>query len=181
VWAEYYRLWKEEGWTQQQIADAKDVKQQTASLRLRLHEVLPNAAKKAVTDELFDEGHCEAIISVLQDIGKLSDWITTTQAQTELTKQILNKHRGSSKGIKPTVANVRDAAKEWKEFIGKAESLLNDLPDEWQALFVQNLSSFVPNSSLMIPFLFGTNDWTTACKKHLRFEIGTSAFVTVAF
>lgn len=61
-------------------------------------------------DELLDEGHIEAISDVVFDVEHLQPWLTTHQAQTELTKQILDKHRGSSKGIKPTVKNVREAA-----------------------------------------------------------------------
>ena len=101
VWGEYHRLWKEEGWTQQQIADAKGCDKQVVSRRCKWHEFLPDVAKKAVFDDLLDEGHVEAISGVVFDIEYLCPWLTTQQAQTELTKQILDKHRGSSRGIKP--------------------------------------------------------------------------------
>lgn len=103
VWAEYYRLWKELGWIQQQIADAKAIHTETVRIRCKLHESCPDIAKKGTQDGILDEGHLIAIIAVAQDVLGLSPWLTSEQAQTELTKTILDKHRGSSTGIKPTV------------------------------------------------------------------------------
>lgn len=139
VWAEYWRLWKEEGWTQQQIADAKGVDKGTSSLRCKLHQELSPVAKKACLDELLEEGHCIAIISLSLDVQTFDPWLTTTQAQTELTQSILQKHRGSSKGDKPTVKYVRDQSRQWKEMIARAEALYQDLAKEgegWQVHYV---------------------------------------------
>jgi hypothetical protein len=71
-------------------------------------------------DGILDEGHIQPVFGVVVDIHYLQPWLTTAQAQTELTQEVLDKHRGSSKGVKPTVANVREAAKRWKDFIAKA-------------------------------------------------------------
>jgi hypothetical protein len=63
-------------------------------------------------------------------------WLTSEQAQTELTQDVLSKHRGSSAGAKPTVANVREQAKRWKEMIALAEKTYGELEGAWAARFV---------------------------------------------
>lgn len=77
VWAECYRLWKDEGWTQQQIADAKGWDVPTASRRAKWHTNLSKAARKAVCDGLLDEGHLIAINGVTCDITSLAPWLPT--------------------------------------------------------------------------------------------------------
>lgn len=111
VWAEYYRLVKEEGWSQQRIADAKRVDTATVSLRLKLFATLPQNARKATCAGTLDEGHLIAFDGVTCDITSLEPWLTTQQSQSELVAEILSKHRGSSEGVKPTVKVVREAAK----------------------------------------------------------------------
>jgi len=64
IWAEYHRLNKDEGWTQQRIADAKGVDVPTVSRRVRWHEKLPQVARKATCDGTFDEGHLIAFDGV---------------------------------------------------------------------------------------------------------------------
>jgi len=142
VWAECHRLYADEGWPQQRIADAKHEKQQTISLRIRLHDTLPDVVRKAVTDELLDEGHCEAIIGVLQDIGKLQPWLTTAQAQSELATEVLSRHTGTSVGVKPSVKVVREAAKRWKSLIQAAQDAYRSLPEgPWRERFVEILAA----------------------------------------
>lgn len=139
IWAEYWRLNKEEGWARERVAKAKGVHINTVGLRIRLHESAPSSMKKAVTDGVFDEGHCEAISAVVTDVCDLAPWLTSAQAQSELAEEVLGKHRGSSTGIKPTVAVVRAAAKRWKEMIAEAEARLEQVPEEWRARFVDLL------------------------------------------
>ena len=139
VWAAYWRLWKVEGWTQQRIADAKGVDVMVVSRRVRWHEGLPKAARKAVSDGILDEGHIEAIFGVTSDVASLAPWLTTEQAQTELTAEVLGKHRGSSVGIKPTVKVVREAANRWKDMIAQAETYHQTLDATWQAYFISRL------------------------------------------
>lgn len=140
IWAEYWRLNKELGWTQQRIADAKEIDRTTVVQRIGWHERLPNITRKAVLDGTFDEGHISAIWGVVLDVQQLHPWLTTEQAQTELTKEILEKHRGSSAGIKPTVKNVRAAADEWKHTINTAIAYYNQLPADYQPRFVELLT-----------------------------------------
>jgi hypothetical protein len=109
VWAEYHRLAKEEGWTQQRIADAKGVAQKQVSYRIKWHESLPETARKAVFDNILEEGHIEAVSDVVFDGEYLAPWLSISQAQTELVAEVLGKHRGTTAGIKPTVKVVREA------------------------------------------------------------------------
>lgn len=129
VWAEYHRLWKEEGWTQQRIARAKghvtkddEADETTVRLRCKLHTDLCDAARKATVDGMFDEGHGIAIIGLTVDVHDLQPWLTTAQAQAELVADVLSKHRGKTAGDKPTVKVVREHPKRWKELIAAAEA-----------------------------------------------------------
>lgn len=141
IWAECYRLWKEEDWTQQRIAKAKGWDERAVRLRCKLHDTLPMEAKKATGDSLLEEGHCEAIISVTGDVAGLAPWLTTEQAQSELVEDVLSKHRGSSAGKKPTVRVVREAAARWKSLIQAAEKGYLSLPEgAWRERFVDLLT-----------------------------------------
>ncbi len=104
MWAEYWRLWNEIEWSQEKIASVKGVNRQLVNLRIKFHESLHEKIKRRVSDKMLDEGHCEAIISIMSDIGHLQSWLTTSQAQIEFTNQLLDKPRGSSAGIKPETA-----------------------------------------------------------------------------
>ena len=106
MWAEYHRLWKDEGWTQQRIADAKGCDRRTVVRRCGFHESLCKAATDAVCDGMFDEGHCEAVSDVMCDVAQFGKWLTTEQAQTELVQAAMDSHRGKSEGIKPTVKSA---------------------------------------------------------------------------
>jgi len=101
---------------------------------------LPDIARKAVCDGMFDEGHLLPISTVLCDVTYFSPWLTTTQAQTELVKQVLDKHRGTSQGVKPTVKVVRQHAATWKEFIAEATKFCESLDDAWIKEFVSILA-----------------------------------------
>lgn len=140
VWAEYHRLARAEGWTQDRIARAKGCDVPTVSLRIKAHECAP-AIKAAALDGMFDEGHVVAVLGVSLDVQTLSSWLTTTSAQAELVDEVLSKHRGSTAGIKPTVAKVRDAAKRWKSFIADAGAKLDALPAGARESFVGRLSA----------------------------------------
>ena len=47
------------------------------------------ATATAVSDGILDEGHIEAIFGVTSDVASLAPWLTTEQAQTELTAEVL--------------------------------------------------------------------------------------------
>lgn len=142
LWAECYRLSKEEGWTQERIAAAKGWSQPAVSMRINWHLRLPQKARAAVYDGLLDEGHLQAVSSVVCDVI-YSEWLTTEEAQTELVQEVLTKHRGSSAGIKPTVKIVRDAAKRWKSLMHTAEEAYRSLPEDgpWRSQFVTTLAT----------------------------------------
>jgi site-specific DNA-methyltransferase (adenine-specific) len=139
VWAEYHRLWKEEGWTQQRIAEAKDIDRKQVTYRIKWHTSLPEVARVAVFDRKLDEGHIEAISDVMFDVEHFSIWMTTIQAQTELVAEVLGKHRGITEGIKPTVKIVREAASRWKALISSAETAYNTLPESHREAYVKHL------------------------------------------
>lgn len=157
VWAECHRLWKEEGWTQQQIADAKGWQRTTVARRTGWHVNLPQAGKQAVCDGILDEGHLEPISSVVCDVAHFTLWLTAEQAQTELVAEVLSKHRGSSAGVKPTVKTVREAAKRWKSLIQAAETAYLSLPEgPWREKFVDALARDKARSEAAISRALGS-------------------------
>lgn len=85
VWAEYARLRDEEGWTQQQIADAKGLKDHTWVSRRQKFHGLPEGIKDYVRQDLLSEGHLTEISSVCVD-AHFSPWLTTQQAWEELAQ-----------------------------------------------------------------------------------------------
>src|SRR5690349_10315180 len=73
-------------WTQQRIADAKGISQQLVGVRTRLHECSP--IRKAVLDDVFDEGHAQEVLGVYQTSSELKQWLTTSQAQTDRSRRL---------------------------------------------------------------------------------------------
>ena len=139
VWADCHMLSEDAGWTQERIAKAKGWDRAMVTYRIGWHTALPKAAKKAVCDGLFDEGHCQAISTVMCDVTHFAPWLTSEQAQTELVAEVLGRHRGSSEGIKPSVKVVREAAARWKALFERAENIHQALPEGWQQQFVDAL------------------------------------------
>jgi hypothetical protein len=68
-----------EGWTQARIAEAKGWDEKTVRFRVKYHDALPTAARKATVDGMFDEGHLESIVNVTVDVDALAPWLTTEQ------------------------------------------------------------------------------------------------------
>jgi ParB-like chromosome segregation protein Spo0J len=142
IWTECYRLYREEGWTQQRIAEAKGWTRQLVNVRIRWHETLPDNGRTAVFDGLLDEGHVQAVSSVTLVVADLQPWLTTGQAQSELIEEVLSKPRGPSARRKPTVRVVREAAARWKSLIEAAEAACASLPEgPWRTRFVDLLVS----------------------------------------
>jgi hypothetical protein len=79
------------------------------SRRISFHTSLPDIARQAVCDGLFDEGHLEPVVTVACDVASLSPWLITEQAQTELVEDVLEKHRGRQAGITRTGKVVCEA------------------------------------------------------------------------
>ena len=71
VWAECHRLWKDEGWTQERIAEAKGWQRTNCPRGFAGITVTSESACRAVCDGLLDEGHFEAISTVMCDVAHL--------------------------------------------------------------------------------------------------------------
>ena len=171
VWAEYHRLNKDEGWTQQRIANAKGCDVPTVSRRVKWHTSLCEPARQAVCDNVFDEGHIESLSVVTCDIASIATWLTTRQAQTELVAEVLSKHRGSTAGIKPTVKVVREHAKRWKELIAAAEKAAGKLEVEgelWVKSFVVRLAEDKVRTVAAVDAIYGTISALIADNKQRR-------------
>lgn len=116
VWANYAYLHDKEGWTQQQIADAKGIDRSFIGYRLKLHS-LPNQIKEFVNQKLLTETHLIEITKLGID-SHFVPWLTTEQAWQELAELAV---RGIRKdGKKTTRATAKDV-EGWKKFIAEAD------------------------------------------------------------
>jgi len=89
---------------------------QQVSRRIKWHNEAPDVVRKAVCDNLLEEGHVQAVFVTSQVPKDLHLWLTTDGVRTSLAQEVLGKHTGSSAGIKPTVRKYRQA---WARAIRK--------------------------------------------------------------
>lgn len=135
IWAEYARL-KSLGWTQQRIADAKNVTKGTVSKRITFNSV-SDKVKGFVSQCLLSEFHLEEICSCFA-AKHLSPWFTTQQVWEELAQKAVNDR--AKNGNKSREAVKKDV-ENWRLFITYAEQVFDSLP-EGQTLY--DLSSEPP-------------------------------------
>jgi len=126
VWAEYARLYEEEGWTQEKIAQVKGLEDHsTVSYRLKLHR-LPGRIKVFVTQGLLSETHLRRIAQLCLE-SHFAPWLTSEQAMLELAeKAVRDKQKNGEKSVRALEADV--AA--WKEWIAHAEKVYGSLDEE---------------------------------------------------
>lgn len=98
IWAECWRLKNELQWNISDIARVKNIGSKVVERRSRWHERLGEKIKAVVVDGYLDEGHILELDGGKVDVDHFSSWLPTSQAQIELTNQLLDKHRGSSAG-----------------------------------------------------------------------------------
>lgn len=125
VWAEYARLYEEEGWTQEKIAKVKGVDQSMVSHRLKLHR-LPSRLKAFMNQGLLTETHLLKIAGVLID-SYFAPWLTAEEAMLELAeKAVRDKKKNGEKSVRALEADVAS----WKEWISYAEKVYSSLEEE---------------------------------------------------
>lgn len=125
VWAEYARLYEEEGWTQEKIAEVKGVTQPTVAWRLKLNR-LPENVKRFMLQGLLTEAHLRLIAGLCLE-AYFTPWLTTEQAMVELAeKTVRDKQKNGEKSVRALEADV--AA--WKEWIAYAEKVYASLDQE---------------------------------------------------
>lgn len=124
VWAEYARLYEEEGWTQEKIGQVKGVSQVMVSLRLKLHR-LPSRIKEFINQGLLSETHLIKIAGLQIDLY-FAPWLTQEQAMLELTeKAVRDKKKNGEKSVRALEADVSA----WKEWIAYAEKVYSSLEE----------------------------------------------------
>lgn len=125
VWAEYARLYEEEGWTQEKIAKVKGVSQKTVSLRLKLHR-LPEKIKRFIHQGLLSEAHLTRISELYLEVY-FAPWLTTEQVMLELAeKAVHDKKKNGEKSVRALEADVTT----WKKWIAHAKKVYDSLDEE---------------------------------------------------
>lgn len=166
VWAEYARLRDEEGWTQQQIADAKGVSQPRVSARLQYHDDLPGTIRAlvGVSDGHISEGHIEAVFGKYQTADSLTSWANISSWRiTDLETAIQKKW------------SSRQLADQWqkrKDAVARASELVATLPDGLADEYTMTDSGIVRSDT----------DWRAAfCDALVTAQAATVAQVDAAF
>jgi len=95
------------GWTQQRIADAKGVAQNTVAWRLKLHDETSDKVKESICQKLIDEDHLYEIFQLSVD-RYLSPWLSTGVARQELIDKAIAKKKKNAptkttKGVRKDV------------------------------------------------------------------------------
>lgn len=125
VWAEYARLYQEERWTQEKIAEVKGVSQSLVSVRLKLY-CLPEKIKEFITQGLLSEAHLRRISDLLLE-SYFSPWLTPEQAMLELAeKAVHDKKKNGEKSVRALEADIAS----WKEWIAYAEKVYSSLEEQ---------------------------------------------------
>lgn len=121
-WANYAWLKESKGWTQEKLAEIKQVSQAMVSYRLKLHS-LSDGIKEFINQGPLEEAHLIQISSVSIDLY-FSPWLTASQAWQELaSKAVHDKGKNGSKSVK----SVKDDVDQWREFIEYASKVYNSL------------------------------------------------------
>jgi predicted transcriptional regulator len=85
-----YKKLADDGWTQQRIADAKDVSQKSVSRYLQLSELSENVLNKIRHNDFLNE-RCMLELLSLDTVSNLNSWISQEIAMLEVITNILNR------------------------------------------------------------------------------------------
>ncbi len=122
LWAEYYHLNKDLGWTQEKIAMAYDVPRAMVSYRINLHE-LPDEVKDFVSKNLITEAQLTEILPLSVDLH-FQSWLTTDQVRLKCAEDLI---RDCLPGMPKTVKTSRKYIDNWKSAIKEAETIYSNL------------------------------------------------------
>jgi len=124
MWASYARL-RDIDWTQERIAEAKGIAQNTVAWRLKLHDETSTKVKESIRQGLLDEGHLHEIFDLSVN-GYLSPWLTTEEARQELIdKTISHISKNDSKSTKA----VREDVSKIKALLDKVDEIYKSFED----------------------------------------------------
>lgn len=104
VWNNYAQL-RDEGWTQQRIAEAVGIDRSEVSRRLKYHR-LPDQIKRYVEQKIIEEGHLKEITSGWNVPQYFSPWLTSEQVWLELTQKATHdksKNESATQAGRPAV------------------------------------------------------------------------------
>lgn len=120
LWSEYARLSQDEGWTQQQIADAKGVNQAQVSRRVKWHNAMPGAIKDAICGGILSEYHLEQVSRNYAVPHNLQSWANWDQWRLEVLRSAIEKPIPSSR--------LKDRWDKRKKAVERANEIVEMLP-----------------------------------------------------
>ena len=122
LWAEYYHLNKDLGWTQEKIAMAYDITRQMVGFRINLHE-LPDKVKDFTNQNLITETQLIQILPLQIDLH-FQPWLTTDQIRLKCANELV---KNCLPGFPKTVRASQEHVEKWKAIINEAKRIYGGL------------------------------------------------------
>lgn len=123
MWAEYARLSTEEGWTQQQIADAKGVQRTLVTERIGWNKY-PDDIKEVVSTGDLTERHLREVSGECLPVDILKPWANWEEWRLNLLREAAEDPK------KWTSSRVKTHWDRFKETVKHANELVQTLPEE---------------------------------------------------
>ena len=151
VWHSYKAL-ADRGWTQQQIADAKGVSQQTAQRRLAFADFPQSVLDRFTPNALLAEGHAREF-DTLPQWGNLSAWLTRETSMCEVIDAVCGK---VAKDKAPTAKQFASAVADYNAFLTLANDMYVKLPAPYNAAFVDLLAQNKARGTAAVQVAYNT-------------------------
>lgn len=123
IWMDYKRL-SDAGWTQQRIADAKDVSRETVKFRLAYAALPQNIMEIFGKNEFLKESHAAQICNLV-NFTNLSPWLNRDALLMEIVKLVLDKQKKNviAQHFKEAVDAMNDVIKHGEKIAGNLKTI----------------------------------------------------------
>jgi ParB/RepB/Spo0J family partition protein len=130
-WEEIRRLYEdEEGWTQDDIANAKKISQTVISQRVQFAKFPTSVLRFFIGNEILKESHAEELARLLD--SNMSPWLTRDDAMREILERVVGPqgtHRGKKAGESPTAEIFRKHVESYNTMVQAAKATIKDFPE----------------------------------------------------
>ena len=122
VWAEYYHLNKDLGWTQEEVAKAYGVPRAMVSYRINLYE-LPDEVKGFVSKNLITEAQLTELLPLSVNLH-FRPWLTTDEVRLKCARELV---KNCLPGIPKTVKASGEYIDKWRTIIDESKRFYEGL------------------------------------------------------
>lgn len=165
----HYKYLSDNGWTQQQIADAKGVSQSTVKFRLQYADLSESVHAAISTNQFITEAHAREFLQLVQ-CTNLTPWLDRDGLMAEIIEARL------AKSDKPTAKQFAADIALINEAIDKARQGLAQLDEAHQRMFLDGLTNARARTSAQVHGIYANVlSRYQAHKKHLADEARAQA------